>query len=234
MSYTGMSPEASAETGWTQAIHPDDRSAAPDRWLRAVGEGESIELDLRGRDGTDQWIHLRTTPLRDERNGIDIGLATCVEIDGNPTRARVTSSQIPDPPRFTSLGGALRLSPESFHHGEPIVSERHLRGLLDSLFAFVGVLIAANKPPLEAGGLEPADVLGKPVWETYWWNHDREVQDQLRGAVERASQGRPPAITWTCGWSWGDWSRLTSCWRRFVIKMGRSGSSFPPPWISAS
>ncbi|MBV8488088.1 MAG: PAS domain S-box protein [Planctomycetaceae bacterium] len=67
--------------------------------------------------------------------------------------------------------------------------------MLDSLFAFVGVmtpdgiLIEVNHPPLAAAGLEPKDVLGKPVWETYWWNYSPEAQEQLRAAIARAGRG---------------------------------------------
>ncbi|KAF0217244.1 MAG: PAS/PAC sensor signal transduction histidine [Geobacteraceae bacterium] len=33
------------------------------------------------------------------------------------------------------------------------------------------------------------EVLGKPFWETPWWTHSTELQEQLRDAVRRASQG---------------------------------------------
>jgi PAS domain S-box-containing protein len=75
------------------------------------------------------------------------------------------------------------------------VSEKPLRRVLDSLFTFVGVLtpdgtlVEANKAPLEAAGLQPADVLGKPFWDAYWWNYSPDVQEQLRRAVQLASLG---------------------------------------------
>src|SRR5208337_424622 len=78
-----------------------------------------------------------------------------------------------------------------------IASEKHLRRVLDSLFTFVGVLtpdgtlIEANKAPLEAAALSPEDVLGKVLWDTYWFNHSPEVQEQLRAAIDRANRGEP-------------------------------------------
>lgn len=74
-------------------------------------------------------------------------------------------------------------------------SEAHVRRVLNSLFAFVGVLttqgtlIEANRAPLEAAGIDSADVLGKPFWDTYWFNHDAALQAWLAGAIRRAAQG---------------------------------------------
>ncbi len=74
-------------------------------------------------------------------------------------------------------------------------SEAFLRRVLDSLYAFVGVLtpggtlIQANLAALEAAGLKPEDVLGKPFDQTYWWDWSPEVQAQLRAAIKRAAAG---------------------------------------------
>ena len=74
-------------------------------------------------------------------------------------------------------------------------SEDQLRRVLDQLFAFVGVLSLdgmvdyANRAPLEAAGLELADVAGKPFWEAPWWSYDTAVQDRLKAAIESARTG---------------------------------------------
>jgi PAS domain S-box-containing protein len=73
--------------------------------------------------------------------------------------------------------------------------EQQLRRVLDSLFVFVGVLspegvlLEANRAPLEAGGVSLDQVRGRPLWETYWWSHDPEEQFWLREAVQRAAAG---------------------------------------------
>ncbi len=78
---------------------------------------------------------------------------------------------------------------------EGALSEPMLRSVLDNLFTFVGVftvdgvLIEANRAPLEAAGLELVDVAGKLFWQCYWWSHSAEVQQELKSAVERAAQG---------------------------------------------
>lgn len=74
-------------------------------------------------------------------------------------------------------------------------SEQFTRRVLDNLFAFVGVLtpdgtlVEANRAPLEAAGLELSDVVGKKFWDCFWWSYSPDVQQEIRGAVERAASG---------------------------------------------
>lgn len=69
------------------------------------------------------------------------------------------------------------------------------RRLLDSLFAFVGLLeldgtlLEANRAPLEAAGIQLADVRGKKFWDCHWWSYSVEVQEELRQACARAARG---------------------------------------------
>lgn len=76
-------------------------------------------------------------------------------------------------------------------------SEQRLRDVLDNLFAFVGildldgVLIWANRAPLEAAGLTLDDVRGKRFDQAYWWSYDPDVQADLVQAMGRAAQGEP-------------------------------------------
>ena len=73
--------------------------------------------------------------------------------------------------------------------------ELRLRRVLDSLFTFVGVLtpegvlLEANKAPLEAAGLALDEVRGQPFWETPWWQGDEEQREWLRQAVRRCAGG---------------------------------------------
>jgi PAS domain S-box-containing protein len=77
-------------------------------------------------------------------------------------------------------------------HGE---GSQRLQEVLDNVYAFVGlvsadgVLLEANRAPLEVAGLQREDVIGKPFAETYWWSFSPEAQQQLQAAVRRAAQG---------------------------------------------
>ncbi|PDW02540.1 PAS domain-containing sensor histidine kinase [Candidatus Viridilinea mediisalina] len=70
-----------------------------------------------------------------------------------------------------------------------------VRAVLDGLFAFAGVLlpngtlIEANRAALQAAGLEPHDVVGRPFEDAFWWSYDPEVQAQVRMAVQQAALG---------------------------------------------
>ncbi len=72
---------------------------------------------------------------------------------------------------------------------------RRLRSMLDGAFAFVGllsadgILIDANHATVEGLGLRREDVIGKPVWDIYYWSHARASREMMRNAVERAALG---------------------------------------------
>ncbi|UXY14177.1 PAS domain S-box protein [Chitiniphilus purpureus] len=73
--------------------------------------------------------------------------------------------------------------------------EERLRRVLDQLLAFVavllpdGVLVEANRAPLELAGLTLDDVLGRKYWECGWWNYDPAVQALIQQAVQDAAAG---------------------------------------------
>ena len=52
-----------------------------------------------------------------------------------------------------------------------------------------GTLVEANDAALEFGGLEREEVVGKPLWDTHWWQTTPEARQRVRGAVERAAEG---------------------------------------------
>ncbi|MGE3933055.1 MAG: ATP-binding protein [Rhodospirillaceae bacterium] len=74
-------------------------------------------------------------------------------------------------------------------------NERHLRDILDSMFAYVGLfatdgtVVEMNLAPLKAAGLRREDVVGRPFWDLYWWSHSPAAQAQLREAMRRAAAG---------------------------------------------
>ena len=155
---------------WLPHVHPDDRwqiRMARDRALRDR-EPFAVQVRVHRRDGEFGWLALRGVPLFEQDGTLREWVGTLQDVTAQK-RA------------FEAI----------------IASEKHLRRVLDSLFIFVGVLtpegtlIEANKAPLEAAALSPEDVLGKPVWDTYWFNHSPEVQEQLRAAIDRANRGEP-------------------------------------------
>jgi|GEM_PF-6966766 len=74
-------------------------------------------------------------------------------------------------------------------------TEHGVRNTLDNLRAFVGlftplgIVLEADRLPLEGAGLRREDVIGKEFAETYWWNYAPEVQAQVRDSFRRAARG---------------------------------------------
>jgi PAS domain S-box-containing protein len=74
-------------------------------------------------------------------------------------------------------------------------SEQHLRDVLDSLFAFVGVmlpdgtLIEVNRAALEATGVTSDQVIGKPYDQSPWWSWSVDAQAVVRAVIEHSAQG---------------------------------------------
>jgi PAS domain S-box-containing protein len=52
-----------------------------------------------------------------------------------------------------------------------------------------GTVLEVNRTALELAGLTVADVLGRPLAETWWWSHSPEAQAQLRAALVAAAAG---------------------------------------------
>jgi PAS domain S-box-containing protein len=67
--------------------------------------------------------------------------------------------------------------------------------ILDSIFAMVGVLspdgvlLRANRPPLERAGLRQEEVIGRHVWDTHWFNYDPTVSQRVKASVAKAAGG---------------------------------------------
>lgn len=74
-------------------------------------------------------------------------------------------------------------------------SNRKFREIFNQTFQFTGMLsidgtlLEANQTALDFGGLQRADVVGKPFWECYWWTISRQTQAQLQAAISQAAQG---------------------------------------------
>ena len=69
------------------------------------------------------------------------------------------------------------------------------REIFDSMTVFAGVasrdgvVLGVNQAPLDAAGLQIADVMGRRVWDTYWWSYSTEVQQAIRAVLRSALKG---------------------------------------------
>lgn len=74
-------------------------------------------------------------------------------------------------------------------------SERKFHAVFDQAYQFLALLsvdgkvMEANKTVLSFGDVHKADVIGLPFWETPWWSHSKELQENVRLAVRKAAKG---------------------------------------------
>jgi PAS domain S-box-containing protein len=74
-------------------------------------------------------------------------------------------------------------------------NERKIRAIFDQTFQFIGILTPdgilteANRSALKFSGIDESAAIGKPFWETPWWTHSPELQEQLRQAIASAAKG---------------------------------------------
>lgn len=157
-------------------ISPSDGGVGLAEALSHLGSEGSLartESEWRRRDGSSVPVSVRLSSLTDDAGRVARACLVAREI-GEPRPARQYNRMEDAPPE----------------------GERFLRRVLDSLFAFVGVLdtdgtlLEANEAPLKVAGLLASDVIGKKFWDCEWWNHSVEAQLELRDAVERAARGQ--------------------------------------------
>jgi PAS domain S-box-containing protein len=133
-------------------------------------QGEPFEIEVEGirPDGTSCWLLARGEAVRDTLGRITGAHGTVYDVTDRKLAAQAVQR-----------------------------SQRQLRLLIDGLgpAMFVGlltpdgILVEANRAPLEGAGLRAEEVLGKPFADTPWWRGSQQVQQQLRDAIVRAARG---------------------------------------------
>lgn len=74
-------------------------------------------------------------------------------------------------------------------------SEEKFHAIFNQSFQFIGLLdingtvLESNDTALRFAGVQAGDVIGQPLWETPWWSHSTELQEQLKVAINRAARG---------------------------------------------
>lgn len=83
LEYFGKKPAELNETHWLDVVHPDERAAARDEWIRCLSSSEALELKSRLRrfDDTYRWFHARMSPQFDASGALLRWHAVFVDID---------------------------------------------------------------------------------------------------------------------------------------------------------
>jgi diguanylate cyclase (GGDEF)-like protein/PAS domain S-box-containing protein len=153
---------------WELFSLPGEAEVSKSQWEKLLTSQAANQYEnyWQNRDGSYRRIAWTNTILRDRHGVVECAIACGIDIT------------------------AHSIAEESLRR-----SEQHLRKIVNSLFAFVavlsvdGTLIEANQALLDVAALQPKDVIGKSLIQTYWWSYSPTVQAQLQSALDRVTQG---------------------------------------------
>lgn len=128
--FTGQPAEDSYGTHWVSLLHPDDRTAAEQCWMKAVATGEDYEIEYRllHRDGEHRWVLARGLPLRNGDGEITRWIGTCTDIHEQKAaaeRLEVLSRELNHRIKniFAVIGGLIALSMRSKPELAPLAGD---------------------------------------------------------------------------------------------------------------
>jgi PAS domain S-box-containing protein len=129
LDYTGLSAEQASDSGWTVALHPEDRGRLMDYWghLLVSGKAGEIEARLRRYDGEYRWFLFRAEPVRDN--------------DGKIFKWYGANTDIEDRKRAEALLAAEKRTLEMIANGARLVDI--LESLCNTIDAQAGNIISA-------------------------------------------------------------------------------------------
>lgn len=167
---TGFTLGDSLGINFLKFVHPDDREHSLKNFEGLVDRKKDYcrhEVRYMHIDGSYRWIEVFAKLTFDEA--------------GQPTGTIGTLYDISDRKKMD-----LELSN----------SEKRFKAIFNSSFQFMGllnvegILLEVNHTALEAAGVLPEEVIGKPFWETYWWGICPKVRLKLRESIRLAAQGQ--------------------------------------------
>ncbi len=83
LEYTGSSPDAWAQLGWTSFLHPDDAEPSAHSWSRAVATGKPYDTQcrLRRANGVHRWFRALGQAARDNQGRVTRWYGLLIDID---------------------------------------------------------------------------------------------------------------------------------------------------------
>jgi PAS domain S-box-containing protein len=142
------------------AIYPEDRAQVREALQTAIETKTPYSAEYRvQREDEIRWIEDYGELCRDEVDGSKRLIGVARDITERKERQRRYEAIFDETYQFTGL-----MEPD-------------------------GTLIEANETALEFGGISRDDVIGKKVWNAYWFEISEETQEQTKADVQRAAAG---------------------------------------------
>ena len=181
--YTGMSRPSEADgdghgDSWQDALHPDDRMRAAERWQRSLATGEPYEIEARLRDGATgryRWFAAHAAPLRDASGDVVCWFGTWTDVDHTVAALteRLTARLAESDARYRAI---TEVSPQVVWFGDPD-----------------GVITDCNAYWYAYTGLTAEESLGEGWTQAIHPDDRARVHRVWRAAVDEARAGGPGA-----------------------------------------
>lgn len=186
---TGVNALAASLTGWSEddavgcpvedviAIFDEDSRAPRSIPLeQVIRERDTVPIApvlLIGRDGTERCVELTAAPIHVRRDHV----AGCLIVFRDITDRR------------DAQRAELRSRAESDAANAKFRATFEQSSIFAGMMTVEGILTEVNTLALEVCGYEADDVLGRPFWQTGWWNGTPESQEMIRSAIDMAARG---------------------------------------------
>lgn len=167
---TGFDVESTLGISCLEFVHPDDRERNLSYILELVHQKKDYcrhEVRYLCQDGSYRWIEVFAKLSFDE--------------NGTPTG---------------TIGTLYDISDRKKMETELSNSEKRFKAIFNSTYQFIGLtepngtILESNQTALEAAGVSREDVIGKPFWETYWWQICPLTQQRVQESFAQAAQGQ--------------------------------------------
>jgi PAS domain S-box-containing protein len=163
---------------------------------------EEVEIIERIRRG-ERIDHFETVRMRKDGTLLDIALTISPVKDGTGkiVGASKVARDITERERAAERERQIT--------AEAVAATAKFRAVFEQTTVFAGIMdidgtfIDANQLCLQVCGYRAEDVLGKPFWQTGWWQGSKEVQDKIRAATIGAAEGTAYRETLTYYWADG-------------------------------
>ncbi|MGA9529168.1 MAG: PAS domain S-box protein [Terriglobales bacterium] len=171
-----------------ERLHHEDRERTRQTMAESIARNQPYDIEYRtvSPDGREKWIRA-------------IGRAT-YDSAGHPRSFDGLTLDMTERRRAEER--------ERQSTAEAIAATAKFRAVFEQTTVFAGImtndgnLVEINKLALEACGYRAEDVLGRPFWETGWWQNSPESREKIRAASPLVARGIP--YRETLHYSWAD------------------------------